>query len=173
MEYKLKQSFDAWCDRLCKCILTAPTFFRAAVMDIAGMKGLDAGRAGALAAESGWEGQGWGRRLSEVDDTATAAAAATLPDAMPTFTPRAASFDNTQYPGLDYNLTNAPVRPSNGMDWGMLRWSQDWFSLHGPPKLSFLSRSLLSSSSLVALSARQHGHLLGPGRYICTRRMRL
>lgn len=34
-------------------ILTAPTFFRAAVMDIAGVEGLGAGRDGALAAGSG------------------------------------------------------------------------------------------------------------------------
>lgn len=70
-------------------------------MDIAGVEGLDAGRAGALAAGSGWEGLGCGRGLSEVDDTATAAAA-TFPAAMPTFTARAASFHNTQYPRLDF-----------------------------------------------------------------------
>lgn len=44
---------------------------------------------------------GCGRGLSEVDDTATAAAAATFPAAMATFTPRAASFHNTQHPRLD------------------------------------------------------------------------
>lgn len=32
---------------------------------------------------------------------------------------------------------------------------------HSPPKLSFLSRALLSSSP-VALSAQQHGHSPGP-----------
>lgn len=105
-EYIQKQYYDVGCVRLCKCILTAPTFFRAAVIDIAGVEGLDAGRAGALAAGSSWEGLGCGRGLSEVDDTATTAAAAAdgarLPAAEPTFTPRAASFHNTQYPGLDY-----------------------------------------------------------------------
>lgn len=44
---------------------------------------------------------GCGRGLSEVDDTATAAAA-TFPAAMATFTPRAASFHNTQHPRLDF-----------------------------------------------------------------------
>ncbi len=71
-------------------------------MDIAGMEGLDAGRAGVLAAGSGWEGLGCGRGLSEVDDTATAAATTMFPAAVPTFTPRAASFHNTQYPRLDF-----------------------------------------------------------------------
>lgn len=35
-------------------------------------------------------------------------------------------------------------------------------NLRGPPKLSLLSRVLLSSSSPVALSAQQHGHSSGP-----------
>lgn len=76
-------------------------------MDIAGVEGSGTGRAGALAAGSGWEGLGCGRGLSEVVDTATAAAAATamFPAAMPTFTPRAASFHNTQYARLDYTST--------------------------------------------------------------------
>lgn len=73
-------------------------------MDMARMdRGLDTGRAGALGAGSGREGLGWGGRgLLEVDDTATATAAATaaagatFPAAMPTFTPRAASYHNTQ-----------------------------------------------------------------------------
>ena len=74
-------------------------------MDIAGVGwGLDAGRAGALAVGSGREGLGCGTGLSEVDDTATAAAAAaTFPAAMPTFTPRAASLHNTQHTRLDLN----------------------------------------------------------------------
>lgn len=101
----LKQYFLLGCGRLCKCILTAPTFFRAAVMDMARIDwGLDTGRAGALGAGSGREGLGWGGRgLVEVDDTATATAAATaaagatFPAAMPTFTPRAASYHNTQH----------------------------------------------------------------------------
>lgn len=69
-------------------------------MDMARMDwGLDTGRAGALGAGSGREGLGWGGRgLLEVDDTATATAAgATFPAAMPTFTPRAASYHNTQH----------------------------------------------------------------------------
>lgn len=65
-------------------------------MDIAWVEGLDAGRAGALAVGSGSEGLGCGTGLSEVVDTATAAATK-FPAAMPTFTPRAASFHNTQY----------------------------------------------------------------------------
>lgn len=73
-------------------------------MDMARMdRGLYTGRAGALGAGSGREGLGWGGRgLLEVDDTATATAAATaaagatFPAAMPTFTPRAASYHNTQ-----------------------------------------------------------------------------
>lgn len=77
-------------------------------MDIAGLEGLDAGRAGALAAGSGWTGLGCGRGLSEVDNTAAAAAAATaddatLPAAMPTFNPRAASLPNTQKIRLHLN----------------------------------------------------------------------
>lgn len=41
------------CDRVGKGLRTAPTFFRAAVMDIAELDwGLGAGRAGALAARS-------------------------------------------------------------------------------------------------------------------------
>lgn len=68
---------------------------------MAGVEGSDASRAGALAAGSGSEGLGCGRGLSEVVGTATAAASM-FPAAMPTFTPRAASFHNTQYPRLDY-----------------------------------------------------------------------
>lgn len=67
-------------------------------MDIAGVEGLDAGRAEAWAVGSDSEGLGCGRGLSEVVDTATAtAAAAMFSAAMPTLTPRAASFHNTQY----------------------------------------------------------------------------
>lgn len=89
-------------------ILTAPTFFRAAVMDIAGVEGLGVGRAGVLAAGSGWEGPGCGRGLSEVDDTASEATI--FAPAMPPLTPRAASFHNSQYAKLAYTSTNAPVR---------------------------------------------------------------
>lgn len=64
-------------------------------MDIAGVEGLDAGRAEALGAGSGSEGWGCGGGLSEVDDTATDASAM-FPAAMPTLTPRAASYHNTQ-----------------------------------------------------------------------------
>lgn len=86
---------DVGHERLGERILTAPTFFRAAVIDIAGVGDLDAGRAEALAAGSGWLEVGCGRGLSEVVDTA-AATDATFPAAMPTFTPRVASFNNTQ-----------------------------------------------------------------------------
>lgn len=48
LKYILKQYYF-----LCKSILTAPTFFRAAVMDIAALDwGVGAGRAGDLAARS-------------------------------------------------------------------------------------------------------------------------
>lgn len=65
-------------------------------MDIHGVEGLDAGRAGALAVGSDSEGLGCVRGLSETVDAATSAAAM-FSAAMPTLTPRAASFHNTQY----------------------------------------------------------------------------
>lgn len=65
-------------------------------MDIHGVEGLDEGRAGALAGGSDSEGSGCGEGLSEVVDTATSAAAM-FSAAMPTLTPRTASFHNTQY----------------------------------------------------------------------------
>lgn len=75
-------------------------------MDIAALDwGLGAGRMGAFAARSCWEGLGCGRELSEVDDIATGgAAAAAFPAAMATFIPRAASFPNAQHSRLDTYL---------------------------------------------------------------------
>lgn len=128
-----------------KCIRTAPTFFRAAVMDMA------AGRAGALAAGSGGEGLGCGRGPSEVDDEDAAATFSAA--AMPTFIPRAASFHETQHQGSDYS--DAPVRTSKGR-------KEEKESLHGPPKLSSPSPGPPSSSSPVVPSVRQRGRWLGP-----------
>lgn len=91
-------------------------------MDMARMdRGLDTGRAGALGAGSGREGLGWGGRgLLEVDDTATAAAAAgaTFPAAMPTFTPRAASYHNTQ---------NQKIRPFFFFQFSNLGFRRFWW----------------------------------------------
>lgn len=129
------------------CKLTAPTFFRAAVMDIAGVESSETHRAGAFAGGSAWEGLGCVRGLSEVVDTATDAAP--FPAVMPTFTARAASFHNTQY--QDYTVFKQMHQYHQVIALTKQIEGETQKCLHDLPKLSSLSRALLFSSSLVAL----------------------
>lgn len=97
------------------------------------------GRTGALAAGSCRGGLLSGGGLREVDDAAEASAVFPAPApaaaATETFIPRAASCRNAQTPGLDLSLASEHHTRRDIRD---------------PPKLSFLSHGLLSSSSLIA-----------------------
>lgn len=80
----------------CKCVLTAPTFFRAAVMDTAELVwSSGTGRTGALAAGLCSGGPHCGGGLYEADDTNVASPMSPAA-AVETFIPRAASCHRIQ-----------------------------------------------------------------------------